>query len=324
MLDVLYAQAAGVRRRYYERRPETRRRLRQPVVSIGNLSVGGTGKTPLVIKLAEWLTSRGETPAVLSRGYGRRDRRDGVVVVSDGHHTLASYNEAGDEPLMIAQAVPGTVVTVSEDRYLAGVVAERRLGATVHILDDGFQHVQLARDFDVLMTSPGEISGGRVLPFGRLREAPGAAARADFVVVVDGDAATTRSEAWTLGISQSSSARRVIEAPAVDDAVLAVAGVAKPEIFFSMLREAGYRVAATLAFRDHYSYTTKDVAQIAATVRSIGATAVVTTAKDAVRLHGLGPLPMPCVTVPMRLEIEEWTALTASIEQALARARESA
>jgi tetraacyldisaccharide 4'-kinase len=214
LLDLLYAQAVGARRRWYERHPDARRRLRQPVISVGNLSVGGTGKTPLVALLAEWLIGRGERPAVLSRGYKRRDRVDGVVVVSDGATVRADLDQAGDEPLMLARSIPEAVVCVCEDRHLAGVLAEGQLGATVHVLDDGFQHVQLARDFDIVITSPGEITKGRVLPFGRLRESRAAAARADFVVVLDADADTARAEAWELGISQFAAARRVIDAGA--------------------------------------------------------------------------------------------------------------
>ncbi|MGH9173167.1 MAG: tetraacyldisaccharide 4'-kinase, partial [Vicinamibacterales bacterium] len=201
MLDFLYAQAVGTRRRWFERHPQARRRLARPVISVGNLSVGGTAKTPMVSLIARWLIDAGERPAILSRGYGRRDRSDGVVIVCDGTRVLADVGRAGDEPLMLAHTMPGVVVAVAEDRFLAGVLAERKLGTTVHVLDDGFQHVQLARDLDVLMTTPGEAANGRVLPFGRLREAANAAARADVVVVVDTDLAGARTEAWALGIS---------------------------------------------------------------------------------------------------------------------------
>ncbi|MBA3270996.1 MAG: tetraacyldisaccharide 4'-kinase [Acidobacteria bacterium] len=324
MLDLLYAQAVAARRRYYERHPQARRRLRQPVISVGNLSVGGTGKTPLVMAIAEWLRSRGERPAVLSRGYGRRDRRDGVVVVSNGERVMARCDEAGDEPVMIARAVPGVIVAVCEDRYLAGVVAERRLGATVHVLDDGFQHVQLARDLDLLMTSAGEIAGGRVLPFGTLREAASAAARADFVVVMDADVAAARAEAWTLGISQAAAARRVIPAASVSTPVFAICGLGKPQQFFSLLRDGGYQVAGTREFADHHLYTRRDLAGVADAARSCGATLVVTTTKDIVRLEPLEPWAMPVVAVAMTLDFQGWDQLAAVVDQALARAREAA
>jgi tetraacyldisaccharide 4'-kinase len=326
LLDVLYAQAAGARRRWFERHPEARRSLRRPVISVGNLSVGGTGKTPLVSRIAKWLIDQGERPAILSRGYKRRDRVDGVVVVSDGAAVRASLDQSGDEPLMLARQLPKAVVCVSEDRYLAGVLAERELGATVHVLDDGFQHVQLARDFDILVTRPGEVTQGRVLPFGRLRESRDAAARADLVVIVDGDLDAARAEAWELGISQFAAARRVPGAASATGAtdltaVIAVAGIGMPERFFEMLRQAGFNVVRTIAFPDHHRYLAKDIARIASDIRAAGAAEVVTTEKDAVRFERLGALPFVLRAVPMTLHVEPWDAVTAGIEQALARAR---
>ena len=154
------------RRRWAERHPDRRRRLARPVISVGNLSMGGTGKTPVVAAIADWLIAQGERPAILSRGYARADAADGVVVVSDGTRVLATIDRAGDEPLMLARQVPGAAVCVSPDRYLAGTLAERQLGCTVHVLDDGFQHVELARDLDVLVTTVGEIPQGACHPDG--------------------------------------------------------------------------------------------------------------------------------------------------------------
>ena len=306
--------------------------MARPVISVGNLSVGGTGKTPLTVAIAEWLLRQGERPAILSRGYKRADPVDGVVVVSDGEGVRADVARGGDEPIMMARAVPQARVCVAEDRHLAGVVAERRLGATVHVLDDGFQHVQLARDFDVLVTSPGEITEGRSLPVGRLREPRDAAARADFVVVLDADIDTARTEAWELGISGFASARRRLRpAPARPAAPLppvsplspaiAVAGIGNPQQFFDMLRDAGYRVETSLAFADHHRYVPADLARIAAAARAVGSSVVWTTEKDAVRFEPLGALPFTVVAVPMRLDVGNWDALTASLDAALCRAR---
>jgi tetraacyldisaccharide 4'-kinase len=326
LLDLLYAQAVGARRRWFERHPDLRRRLSSPVISVGNLSVGGTGKTPLVAHIAQWLLARGERPAILSRGYGRQDPIDGVVVVSDADGRLADVDRAGDEPLMLARMVPEAIVAVCEDRYLAGALAER-LGATVHVLDDGFQHVQLARDLDILVTRPGEIANGRVLPFGRLRESAAAAARADIVVVMDADEDAARSEAWELGISQFATARRKLgptgTTVATDAAVFAVAGIGQPQQFFEMLREAGYRVVGTLAFRDHHRYDANDVARIAVAARGAGTGTVVTTAKDAVRFERLQPLPFTLIAIQMSLDVLG-DALGPTIAAALARARGAA
>jgi tetraacyldisaccharide 4'-kinase len=329
LLDFLYARAAAARRRWYERYPHQRRHLERPVISVGNLSVGGTGKTPMVAVIAQWLIDRGERPAILSRGYGRRDRLDGVVVVSDGRRIVASLDAAGDEPLMLAHKVRGAIVTVAEDRFLAGILAERKLGATVHVLDDGFQHVQLARDLDVLMTMPGEISGGRVVPFGRLREARDAAARADLVVVLDTDLSGARAEAWALGVSQAAAGTRVLDGRPdvtglVDADVVAVAGIARPDQFFQLLRDNGYRVVESIAFPDHHRYSTNDIARVAKAAQAVQAAAVVTTEKDLVRLEALGSLPFECIAVPLQLALEPWETIAALITEALARAREAA
>ncbi len=338
MLDLLYSHVVARRRRWFERHPDARRRLREPVISVGNLSVGGTGKTPMVSLIARWLLDRGERPAILSRGHGRRDRRDGVVVVSDGQRVLADVHQSGDEPLMLARLLPRAVVVVSEDRFLAGALAERRLGATVHLLDDGFQHVQLARDLDILMTTPGEITGGRVLPMGRLREPIGAAARAHVVVILESDLASARSEAWTLGVSQAVAGKRVLEASLAEaradseraeadalGAVVAVAGIARPKEFFAMLRAAGYRVVDTFEFADHHRFTRSDVDRIHAAVQAAGAaTPVVTTEKDFVRLEPLAPWPFECQAIPLSLSLEGWDDLAALLTQAIARRREAA
>lgn len=330
MLDLLYAQAVAIRRRYYERHPEARRRLGQPVISVGNLSVGGSGKTPLVATIARMLIDRGERPAILSRGYRRRVRDTGVILVSNGASVMTDLGHAGDEPLMLARTVPGAIVAVSEDRYLAGTLAERRFGATVHVLDDGFQHVTLARDLDILVTSPGEITNGRVLPFGRLRESIGAAARAHVVVVVGADEATARSEGWTLGVSQFCAARRRLglgawgAGLADSKPVFAVAGIGNPRQFFEGLRDAGFDIRGMRAFPDHHRYTASDLRSISEAAQAAGADTVVTTEKDAVRLEPLGELPFKWTSVPLSLEIDSADTLFASIDAALARAREAA
>ena len=182
VLSLVYGRVARLRRSWYEQRPHARRRLDRPVISVGNLVVGGSGKTPVVAAIARVLRDMGERPAVLSRGYARKKAADGVVVVSDGERVLEPVERSGDEPQMLARALPGTPILVSPDRYLAGRLAESRFGCTVHILDDGFQHLQLARTIDVLLVSPGDLAE-RVLPSGRLREGLDAARGADALLV---------------------------------------------------------------------------------------------------------------------------------------------
>jgi len=317
-----------MRRRRIERQPQRQRGLARPVISVGNLSVGGTGKTPVVAAIAQWLVDRGERPAILSRGYARADAVDGVVVVSDGRAIRSALEQSGDEPLMLARQVPAAVVCVSPDRHLAGTLAERELGATVHILDDGFQHLELARDLDVLVTTVGEIPNGRVLPMGRLREPIDAAARAHVLVVSDATAGAAASEAWALGISQSCGVTRKLGQPIsasvsnsvpvaeFDTKVLAVAGIANPVRFGQSLKDAGWKVVDAMAFKDHHRYSSSDVVAIQSRMTSSGATAVFTTEKDAVRFEPhLGELPL--YRVPLRVEFDPPGTLFESINAVL-------
>ena len=322
------------RRQWVEHHPERRHHLARPVISVGNLSMGGTGKSPVVAAIAQWLVDHGERPAILSRGYGRADAADGVVVVSDGTRVLAGVGRSGDEPLMLARQVPGAAVCVSPDRYLAGTLAERQLGCTVHVLDDGFQHLQLARDLDVLVTTMGEIPKGRVIPMGRLREPMDAAARAQVLIVSDATAGAAATEAWSLGISQACGARRALGAPiqvgsresglsaeALAEAgvghVVAVAGIANPSRFVDALRESGVQVADTVAFADHHRYSPADIDRIASKVQQAGADAVFTTDKDAVRFEALGDLPFALYRVPLVVTFEPADALFESVRAIL-------
>ena len=309
-----------LRRRRVERQPQRQRRLAKPVISVGNLSVGGTGKTPVVAAIAQHLVDAGERPSILSRGYGRADQLDGVTVVSDGTTIRESIDRAGDEPLMLARHVPRAAVCVSPDRHLAGTLAERQLGCTVHILDDGFQHIELARDLDVLVTTIGEIPNGRVLPMGRLREPKDAAARAHFLVVTDATPGAAASEAWTLDIQQSCGALRSLLPPQMlsrepgtgsgEPKVLAVAGIAHPDRFVAMLRDAGWNVVDSMVFPDHHRYAAKDHAAIEAKLRSSGAEVVFTTDKDAVRLE---PASFPLYRVPLVVRFDPPDTLFASV-----------
>ncbi len=311
------------RRQWVEHHPERRQHLARPVISVGNLSMGGTGKSPVVAAIAQWLVEHGERPAILSRGYGRADAPDGVVVVSDGLRVLEGVARSGDEPLMLARQVPGAAVCVSPDRYLAGTLAERQLGCTVHVLDDGFQHLQLARELDVLVTTMGEIPEGRVIPRGRLREPVDAASRAQVLVVSDATAGAASTEAWSLGISQSCGALRTLGTPvqagsrAGTGTVIAVAGIANPSRFLDALRAAGTPVVESIAFPDHHRYSRADVDRIASKVQQAGADAVFTTDKDAVRFEALGELPFALYRVPLVVTFEPADALFESVRAVL-------
>jgi tetraacyldisaccharide 4'-kinase len=314
ILSSIYGAVAASRRRWYRRDPAHRRRLRCPVISVGNLSVGGAGKTPLVASIARLLVERGERPAILSRGYGRRTPQDGVTVVSDGAAILAGVESAGDEPLMLARALPGVPVLVGADRYLSGRLAEEALGARVHLLDDGFQHVQLWRDVDLLAASEDDLRD-TPLPGGRLREALPAAADADAALIDAGYGAeaerigralrllTVFRVVRTLGPPRMIATGDTVVVPA-DEPVFAVAGIARPERFFADLASAGWRVTGTIRFRDHHMFTDRDVARVAAAAQAAGATLVMTTEKDAVRLARLTFGNLPAAAVPLIATIE--------------------
>ena len=313
MLSALYARVAARRRRWFEQHPDARRRLSRPVVSVGALAAGGRGKTPVTALVAELLRDAGECPAVLSRGYGRRVRTAGVVVVRDPDGVRAGVDTAGDEPRMLAERLPGVTVLVGADRYRAGRLAEARFGATVHVLDDGFQHLRLARDVDLVLVRPEDIEQS-TFPAGRLRERPGTAALADALIVDAPDLAAAGSVAARLGVARWFLLRRSLGAPRpvagsrgaarTVSPVLAVAGIAAPERFRDALTGAGFDVAVMLAFADHRRFTPADVRRIAAQAAAHGAGLVLTTEKDAVRLAPLAPFGVAVAAVPLRVAVE--------------------
>jgi tetraacyldisaccharide 4'-kinase len=302
-LGEIYGTVASWRRRQYEREPERRRTLSRPVVSVGNLRVGGAGKTPTVAHLARILLERGHRPSILSRGYGRRRPADGVTVVSDGQHVVADLSRAGDEPLMLARALPGVPVVVGGSRYEAGLLAERRLGATVHLLDDGFQHLQLTRTVDLLIIDESDLAD-RPLPRGRLREPLHNAAAADALLVSTDALSAVERVAGKLGVRTAFRLVRSCVGPRGGSRVFAMAGVARPERFFADLRASGWQVAGSLAFRDHHEFSRRDVERIEAAAAAAGADAIVTTEKDAVRLESHGIDGLPVVVVPMTVSVE--------------------
>jgi tetraacyldisaccharide 4'-kinase len=272
----LYAAAAGAKEFAYANGWRRQKRLQGPVVSIGNLSVGGSGKTPLTIRLAQLLRERAIAVDVLSRGYGRRS--NAVEQVAAG----GSAEEFGDEPLLIAEAT-GVPVFVGASRYRAGVLAEATAGGpALHVLDDGFQHRGLARDVDLVVLH-GDDFRDRLLPAGRLREGFSALSRAHIVVMREEDreregALRRRGFAGPIWWME-----RRLDVPAMKH-VVAFCGIARPEEFFSALRSEGVSVAAMRAWRDHHSYTQADVAELIELQRQHEAEAFVTTEKDLVRL----------------------------------------
>jgi tetraacyldisaccharide 4'-kinase len=280
------------------------RRLGWPVVSIGNLSAGGAGKTPLAVALARALAARGLQVDVLSRGYGRRSALPLRVDPSGAAENF------GDEPLLIARQA-GVPVYVAAQRYQAGLLAEReKQGAreqesrqAVHLLDDGFQHRQLHRDIDILLVSRRDLDD-HLLPAGNLREALHAAARAQIIAIPAEEPEIAermkscgwRGEVWRL--------RRRMEVPSVLGPAAAFCGIARPEQFFAGLEAAGVQLAARIVFADHHRYTAADLDCVSSEARSAGAATILTTEKDRVRLGALAA-SLPILPVPLRVEIED-------------------
>jgi tetraacyldisaccharide 4'-kinase len=305
-----YRLALWLREKRLGTKAEPVRRLRFPVVSIGNLSTGGTGKTPLTIALAKALTARGLHVDVLSQGYGRKSENPARVPV-DG-----TADEFGDEPLLIARQT-GVGVYVANQRYDAGLLAEGDAVAlavlgneakpVVHLLDDGFQHRQLARDTDILLLDRQDWEDW-LLPAGNLREPLQAARRAGVIAIPADDAELeTELKAWGWA-GPVWRLRRTMDVPAIYSPVAAFCGIARPEQFFAGLEAAGLQLAVRTVFRDHHRYTAADVERLLAKAGAQGASAIITTEKDLVRLGKLAsafPDSLPLKTAALRIEIEE-------------------
>jgi tetraacyldisaccharide 4'-kinase len=334
-LSGLYARVTQVRRRWYQNHRQRQRHLRAPVISVGNLTVGGSGKTPVVAALAQMLQDDGFRPAILSRGYGRRAGAD-LVIVSDGVHVTATAEQSGDEPLMLARALPGVPVMVCADRYRAGLIAEERFGATVHLLDDGFQHVRLGRAVDLLLMSPSDL-GETVLPSGRLREPLAAAAAADAVLVPGSYEQAARVGA-SIGVATAfqvvtqylpamlvtprGEALPAAAATDCENCALAVAAIARPFRFFEALKAQGWNVRREVSFRDHHWFSAADVERVVTLAKETGAEVILTTEKDAVRLEPHlveGSRPF-WAYVPIRVTIEPAARFKAWLRSTLAEA----
>lgn len=313
MLHLLYAAATRWRRQH-----AAPRRLSRPVISIGNIAVGGRAKTPMAALVARVLMDAGERPAILSRGYGRAKHVDAPVIVRDADAVRASLDESGDEPVMLAGQLPGAIVVVAADRARAGVAAEA-LGATVHILDDGFQHHRVARDIDIVMLGPDDLDD-EVMPTGRLREPIDALAHADAVVVIGADAPGRE-----YGAGHTFRAARRVSPPPADAAAtrgFLVSGIAGNSQFAQGARDAGWMIAGEKAYEDHHRYSSADVDEITRRAADAGAAYVVTTAKDAVRLRALWRAEVPLHVAELTLEIEQRAQFDQWLTAALTEARE--
>lgn len=297
------------------------RRLPVPVISVGNLTVGGTGKTPLVMLIAETLRDSGRRVAILSRGYARR-RGGAVQCISDGNGILASLEEAGDESFMMAHRLPGVCVWVAADRFRAGTAALKEAASEVLVLDDGFQHRMLHRDLDlVVVRGPRPLANRRLLPSGPLREPPAALGRAHLVILVlQGDSKSKersleeiREVACGLPVIAADYRprglweirdRRPLPLDSLCDKRLAlVCAIGRPDGFRATVASLGGRVEALLSFPDHHWYTLQDIERIRRIRREVDA--VVTTEKDSWKLRLAGAQDMDLWVLGVDLQVEQ-------------------
>jgi tetraacyldisaccharide 4'-kinase len=304
-LSALYGAGIDSRNRLYDRGTFRAHRLKAPVVSIGSISAGGAGKTPFVILLGELLKQRGLAFNVLSRGYGRRTR--GVALVDPA----GTPQEFGDEPLLIARKL-GAPVIVGGDRYEAGHFAEEKFPLQAHLLDDGFQHRRLARDFDIVLITDRDLHD-TLLPVGRLREPLSSLERASAMVFMDGASSVgipirKGQYVWRAG--------RGIVPPETQEACFAFCGIARPDNFFTELGKTGVRVAGTRAFPDHHAYTARDVESLFKLGQESGATAFITTEKDAVNLGDNISRLRPLHVATARMQFEHSPEAVAGVDAA--------
>ncbi len=311
---------ASLRRALYGRGVLRSESLPRPVISVGNLGVGGSGKTPHVQFLAAWIMGRGLKVAVLSRGYGRRSR--GVVWVSRGEGALVSAEEGGDEPVLLAASLPGVPVLVAEARAEAGRECLRRRDVEVFLLDDGYQHLSLRRDADLLLVDAAcGLGNRRTLPLGPLREPPGNARFADVLVVTrcaglaQGEETAAalpfpaeRPRAFSRLVPRSLVDRRGAESPlpSREQEVAAFSGLARNDQFAAALRESRFVLRKFLGYRDHHRYRPSDLADIA---EAAGGLTVLTTEKDLVRLPERVPFDVKALRVGVEF-LAGWEALS--------------
>ncbi|MFN6962901.1 MAG: tetraacyldisaccharide 4'-kinase [Pyrinomonadaceae bacterium] len=328
-LSWIYGLAIRLRNLLYDRGLLAARSLGVTTISVGNITTGGTGKTPLVALVARILADSGERVCILTRGYGRRNENERILV-SDGAGLPVSADVGGDEPVELARRLgPKAIVIAQADRAAAAEWAKAKFSPTVFVLDDGFQHRRVRRDLDIVCVDATDPFGrGSMLPAGRLREPVGSLRRAGAIVVTRADlvddtdavAADVRSRGRSAPIFNAGT--RIAEMVPVEkflnessrkkpvhpDSIFAFCGLGNPEVFFESLRRgaADARLAGVKRFPDHHAYTQKDVDDLAGEAEWSGAEALVTTAKDAVKLDGLRlPASMPLLVAIAEIELDD-------------------
>ncbi|HEY2960844.1 MAG TPA: tetraacyldisaccharide 4'-kinase [Pyrinomonadaceae bacterium] len=321
-LSTLYGAVTRTRLSLYQRGTFRTTRLERPVISVGNITVGGTGKTPLVEWVAKTLAATGKNVCILTRGYKRENPRK-QVIVSDGQTILASPAEAGDEPYLLANNLLGSAAVISNaDRISAGRYAIETFGTECFVLDDGFQHLRLARDLDIVtIDSTNPWGGGQLLPYGRLREPISGLSRADCVVLTRCDQGTNLNSLAEqirdlIGVRPVfQSTMRAVRNPDLEGPVAAFCAVGNPQSFFEQVRNSGYELVFEKAFTDHHWYTQNDIDDLVRASTRARAKSLITTAKDAVKLRPLS-FSLPWHVLEVEISIQDDAALAQMIKKA--------
>jgi tetraacyldisaccharide 4'-kinase len=323
-LSLVYGMVVRLRSTAYTAGLFRTKRLPCRVISVGNISLGGTGKTPAVINIAGLLVKRGRRPLVLSRGYGRADESQ-VAVVSDGALFIGDPASGGDEPALIAERLPRVPVVVGSDRHRAGTFALQRFHPDVIVLDDGFQHIRLGRDLNIVLVDGADPFGnGRLFPAGILREPLDALKRADSVVITREDQAadlvtlreTIRKHTTARVFTARYTPRDIVNVTSGETmpltslhgtAVFAFAGIARPGSLGSLLRSLGAEVRDLRSFPDHHPYSRAELEELAGIAADSKAGLLVTTEKDGVRIKGMAPVNLWVLRIDLTImEQDEW------------------
>jgi len=324
----LYEFAVRLRVAAYETNYLKPKRLDATVISVGNLTLGGTGKTPMVEYIARYLKSEDHSVSILTRGYARET--SGIQVLNDPQKGIESpdnlsYRESGDEPLMLARSLSEIPIVVNKNRYEAGLWAQKAFRSDTVVLDDAYQHLALERDLNILLIDATDPFGDfEMPPFGRLREPLYGIKRADAVIVTRAD--RPFDHAQTLGIiryfcgdktpvmyfySTIIQLRHLGTGESYDIRdfagwnVAVACGVANPRAFADDILQVGINIVSESFFADHHAFLQKDLDQITTAARDAGADAIVTTEKDAVRLEGLKHGDIPTYAARIQLESDD-------------------
>jgi len=314
----VYASVPAIKEFLYGRNILKSEKMPVPVISIGNLSWGGTGKTPAVIAVSELFKKNSIPHAILSRGYGSSGSSDETVVISDGNKILQHPPIASDENYLIAKNLPGVPVIQGRDRCTGGKIAIERFNSECLILDDGYQYLKMKRDLDIMLWDsrvfPSDV---RPIPAGNLREFISASCRSDIIILTKTNQMGKQAMACDLFFTRMTQGKPIYHAlhetagiveygnesltiksgELAGKKTVAFCAIADPDSFFSTVSEEGFSITDSIAFRDHHNYTENDVVMLKKAVERSGAELLITTEKDICRngelLKKAGPLLYP-------------------------------